>query len=395
MRIAIVTAPDIPVPPYDGYGGIERGADQLATALVACGHDVTLLASGDSQPTDPSVTLLPIRESSLRNEVTLDTEVAQVARQTAAETTARLLFSLAQDQVVDAVNLRWENPFLARKLAQLAGQYAIQGIVSFSCSLPPFRTEPNRSGPTASQLILPDSNLLYTAHTESHRSQLGGDIHGKEIHVVPYGIDMSDVPIGTLSLMGAKSEPNLPMLQELRSRGQDYLTIVGTITRSKGQLTATQIARQSGMPLVIAGGKSRLRRHMAYFDECVAPQIDGKEVLHFGEANEQEKYELMRYATALLFCSGIENPNFSEPFGRVIAESLASGTPVLGYRKGSFYDLVDEGKTGLGFDTVEEAVEHVSKIRSINRQDCARAAREKMSVERFAQALLELMHANR
>lgn len=391
MRFAIVAPPELPVPPYNGYGGIERGVGQLTLFLAESGHNVTLLAPGDSQIAHPNVSVLPITEKSLRAEP-LDSGTHARLRQEAVQTAQSHLTRLAHTETIDAINLRWEEPQLARFLAKDLGGLSVRRIVSFSCSLPPVPRPGRESEVATSSIIVPGSGVLYTAHTESHRRFLLGDKHTEPIHVVPYGVDMSNVAIGHEPLISSPEVPTLPLLRQLRERGQDYMTIVGTITRSKGQKSAIEIAKQSELPLVIVGGRNKLEKHWPYFDE-VMQQVDQERILYFGEANETEKYELMRFATGLVFCSGMENPDFSEPFGRVLAESLASGTPIVGYRMGSFCDLVEEGKTGIGFDNIQEAAKAIGLIRSLDRDYCAQRARETMGIERFANAFVVLASA--
>jgi glycosyltransferase involved in cell wall biosynthesis len=377
-RIAVIAPPGLAVPPLDGYGGIERGVFELCNELDMRGHEVHMLASGDSRPGRSGVTLHPITDRALCADGIPETNVFTAGCEAAAERAVDILGDLA----LDAINLRWEWPVLAREL----GRMSTTSVVSFSNSLPPV---PRREGgPSARDLIFPGN--LYTAHTQSHRASLGQQ--GVDIRVVPYGINFSDVPIGLRPLTAAAEEPTLPILRQLKEEGRDYIVQVGTLTHSKSPHAAIKIARQVGMPLILAGMPSRLPRRVGneYFEELVAPEIDGEHIIHFGAANETEKYELMRFAFASLHCAGMDNPNFSEPFGRVIAEALASGTPVVGFnQRGSFAELNQESRTGFGFATIEAAAECLRRVPLLSRQYCAEHARSTMSVERFAQALLQ------
>ncbi len=383
MRVAVIAPPEYPVPPLDGYGGIERGAFELARGIAEQGHQATLLASGDSVFDVPGVGLLPIvyQSCGIQN---LSGKAHARALEEAQDSSIKLIASLVQQGSVDVVNLRWEEPRLAREL----GRLPVPLIVSFSCT-------PNRKIETLIDEYQP--HVVYTAHSRAHKRALGD--HGF-IKVVPYGVSMEDIKPSHEPLAASADTPSIPLLQRLQAAGRNYVLHLATITRGKGQVTSIEMAKKANVPLILAGAPNHASpESLRYFQERVYPHIDDESVYYFGLADEREKYELMRHALATLFCSGVE-ANYAEAFGRALAESAAVGTPIVGYRAGSFPELIEEGVTGLGFDTVSEAVTQLKRVNNkIERFRCAERARLTMSSERFIRDMTKLClnlvyHAN-
>lgn len=162
---------------------------------------------------------------------------------------------------------------------------------------------------------------------------------------------------------------------------RDYLLYFGRIHHDKGTYEAIQIAKQSKRKLIIAG----IIQDQAYFDEKVAPWINNEDVLYLGSAGPQQRNELLRNASALL------HPiNFNEPFGLSVAESMFCGTPVIAFRKGAMGELIIDGKTGFLVDTINDAVERLPNIRSINRLDCREWAELNFSREKMVGDYIEV-----
>lgn len=371
MHVAIVSTPNTPVPP-ESYGGIERGVFELSTHLVNTGHDVTVLASGDSVVEQNGINLIPIAESALFQNPPLPLDEYEEAVLQAEQTVIDVLPRID----ADVLNLRWERARIAKSLSNLA----VPSVVSFSCT-------PNDQIHRILDDMIP--GVPYTAHTHAHKAALGGQ---PEIQVVPYGIDMSRATPSERPLTQTDDVPAIDLLRQLKAEGRNYLVHVAGIKPEKGQRTSIEIARRAGVPLIIAGQTTKNKPDSAaYFEEVIAPLVDDETVFFYGPANDDEKYELKRYAVATLFCTGIERPEFFEAFGRVLAESTAVGTPVIGYRgSGSFTELIPDYKMGLGFDNIDEAVENVAKVANIDRVECARLARETLSFDRFLQGMTQL-----
>jgi glycosyltransferase involved in cell wall biosynthesis len=163
----------------------------------------------------------------------------------------------------------------------------------------------------------------------------------------------------------------------------DYLLYFGRIHQDKGTGEAIQIARGAKKKLLIAG----LIQDQAYYDSQVKPFLSDQ-IVYAGEAGPQKRNELMRNALALL------HPiNFDEPFGLSVAEAMLCGTPVIAFNRGSMPELILHEKTGFLTKNIGEAVNAVSGINKIVRQDCRTWSMEKFSQERMVQEYLALYYS--
>jgi len=141
----------------------------------------------------------------------------------------------------------------------------------------------------------------------------------------------------------------------------EYLLALGRIHRDKGIYEAIQVARKSGMPLKIAG----VIQDDDYYNQWVAPYIDGVHVTYLGIVNDEKKKELLKGAYALLHMI-----NFDEPFGLTVIEAMATGTPVIAVKRGSMPEVIANGETGWLVRGVEEAAEKLGSIKSVSRTKC-------------------------
>jgi glycosyltransferase involved in cell wall biosynthesis len=145
------------------------------------------------------------------------------------------------------------------------------------------------------------------------------------------------------------------------SPSEGYLIYFGRIHHDKGTGEAIEIAKRCGMRLVIAG----IIQDQNYYEIHVKPELRNGLVEYVGSAGPEKRDELLGNATALL------HPiNFNEPFGLSVVESMACGTPVIAFKKGSMAEILTDGKTGWLVDSIEEAVESVKKIHRIDRAAC-------------------------
>jgi glycosyltransferase involved in cell wall biosynthesis len=145
---------------------------------------------------------------------------------------------------------------------------------------------------------------------------------------------------------------------ELRDRPDGYLLFFGRIHPDKGAADAIEVARRTGLPLVIAG----IIQDQAYYDEAVAPSIDGVRVRYVGAVGPELRPDVLGGAIALLHLI-----DFEEPFGYSVVEAMACGTPVVAYRRGSMPELVEDTVTGFLVRDVEQAVEAVARVRALDR----------------------------
>jgi glycosyltransferase involved in cell wall biosynthesis len=158
-----------------------------------------------------------------------------------------------------------------------------------------------------------------------------------------------------------------------------YLAFLGRLTAEKGSEKAIRIARAAHMPLRIAAKIPRAET--AYFKKHLEPKIDGEDVRLIGEVNDATKQGFLAQAAALLF--PIDWP---EPFGLVMIEAMACGTPVIAYRSGSVPEVIEEGVTGFIVDSEEEAVDAVNKLARLDRRKVRERFEERFSAHRMARA---------
>jgi glycosyltransferase involved in cell wall biosynthesis len=162
---------------------------------------------------------------------------------------------------------------------------------------------------------------------------------------------------------------------------KDYLLFFGRIHPEKGASESIQIAKLSGRKLIISG----LIQHQEYFDNKIKPFINDDDIVYVGNSGPKERDKLMGEAYALL------HPiSFEEPFGLSVAESMLCGTPVIAFNKGSMPELILNGKTGFLVNTIDEAVEAVNNIKSIDRKYCRKFAASKFSRQKMIEGYLEV-----
>jgi glycosyltransferase involved in cell wall biosynthesis len=332
MRIAITADPDIPVPPLH-YGGIERIVDMLAKGLVARGHNVTMFAHPDSTSAG---TLVPwpgigshSRLNTLRNAACLYRHVS------AGEFDVLHSFS----------RLAYMSALLPTRLPK---------IMSYQRAISP-RT-------TSVAHMLSRGTLNFTAISQWMIEPV------KEIgrwHMIPNGVSMDTYTFRS------KVAANAP------------LVFLGRIEEIKGPHLAIEIAKRTGRQLVIAGNVPLEKK--SWVDAHVMPHVDGQQVSFIGPVDDAQKNELLGRAAAFLMPILWE-----EPFGIVMAEALACGTPVLGLRRGAVPEVVDHGVTGFVHDDIDGLVEGVSQIGRLSRAACRQAAEAKYSADAVVEAYLAL-----
>ncbi|MEJ7627557.1 MAG: glycosyltransferase [Ferruginibacter sp.] len=168
------------------------------------------------------------------------------------------------------------------------------------------------------------------------------------------------------------------------------LIFLGRLERVKGCHIAIRIAKESNHKLIIAGNISSLQEEKDYFENEIKPHVDGIHIQYVGQLNDEQKNEYLGKAKALLF--PIE---WNEPFGIVMLEAIACGTPVIGFKKGSVNEVIDEGITGFKVNTFNEMVEAVENIPLINRQQCRQKARLRFDSDVIGKKYLGIVESNR
>lgn len=325
MRIALIASPFISVPPKE-YGGTELFIADLANGLHALGVDVTVYANGEST----------------------------------VEVNKRWLFP----------NSQW--PVKDDGYAQLREmEHTTWAIKDASCSCDLIHVN-TALGLTCSRLsLLP---FLYTMHHPTDRRLSESYGRNPEVQYVCISDDQRK----------RESLPNLSMIHHgidlskyrLRVDKQQYLSFIGRIAPIKGTHLAIEIAKRAEIPLKIAGEVQPVYRD--YFEAKVRPQIDGKFVEYIGRADLATKNELLGNSLAMLFPI-----QWNEPFGLVMVEAMACGTPVLALRAGSVPEIVKDGVSGYVSRKIDDLVQHARDLR-ISPVETRRYAEEYFSKERMA-----------
>jgi glycosyltransferase involved in cell wall biosynthesis len=334
LRIAQVAPLFESVPPH-GYGGTERVVSYLTEALVEMGHEVTLFASGDSVT---NADLVPVVERSLRTD------------------------PRRPDW------LMWHT-ILLDEVFQRAPQFDVMHFhVDFfhyplarRCATPSLTTLHGR-------LDLPDLLPL-------HR-------HFKEHPLVSIS-DSQRKPMPDLSWLGTVHHGLPPALYALRERSQDYFAFVGRVSPEKRVDRAIEIAIATGTRLRIAAKVDRADE--AYFEREIRPLLGHPLIEFVGEIDQAAKNDFIGHARALLF--PIDWP---EPFGLVMIEAMACGTPVLAWRCGSVPEVLDEGVTGFVVDDVQQAIAAARETARIDRRRCRQVFEARFSARHMAARYLAL-----
>ena len=157
-----------------------------------------------------------------------------------------------------------------------------------------------------------------------------------------------------------------------RERADDYLLFLGRFTEGKGPVQAIEIARRLGMRLILAAAEE------PYYHQHVKPLIDGKQIVYFGEADFNAKVRLFGGARALLYPIQAR-----EPFGLVLAEAMACGTPVAALDRGAVREIVDDGVTGIVFENLDQMVDGLPRVFALDRTRVRQQAVARFGVERM------------
>jgi glycosyltransferase involved in cell wall biosynthesis len=163
------------------------------------------------------------------------------------------------------------------------------------------------------------------------------------------------------------------------------LIFLGRIERIKGAHTAIAVAKATGHRLILAGNVSPLSDERAYFEQEIEPLIDGKQIQYVGAVNDEQKNHYLGQAKALLF--PIE---WNEPFGMVMTEAMACGTPVIGFRRGSVNEVIDDMITGIKVNSYSEMVLAIDYLDKINRTECRAFSENRFDVSVIASNYLNL-----
>ena len=333
MRIGMI-APIWESTPPEGYGGIERVVDLLVRNLRERGHTVTLFATGDS----PGAVEGTWTEAVALRKLGYDTYSAQMAEamHLANALARRDAFDLLHSHVGPLGNIV-AAACGARMLSTLHGPFTPENLRYYQT----YATHPYVSISDAQRAGFPSLNYLGTVYN---------------------GIETASYRCG---------------------KKQGYLLFLGRISPEKGTHLAIAAARRMGLPLVIAGKVDPYDQE--YFEREVAPELDGERVRFIGEVAGRAKREVFEGAIALLHLV-----QWSEPFGLAMVEAMASGTPVVAMRYGSIPEVVTPGLTGFIVDSLDEAVQALERVSSLDPHACRQAAVSRFDVSRMVEGYLSI-----
>lgn len=339
MRIALISPLYEAVPPK-AYGGTERVVANLAEALTAKGHQVTVYANGESRV---NADLVVCRDRSLLTDTRLTEAVAD--------------HLLMLDRVrADAGRfdiLHFHTEFLHFPMFEAIAEKTVTTCHSRldHVGLMPFFRRYHRfplvSVSNAQRRPLPDANWLAT---------------------IPHGN-----PPDLFRL--------LPGNDGTASKG--YLCFLGRIAPDKGVDTAIAIARRAGLRLKIAARINSF--DMPYWEQSIKPQVDGHQIDYVGEIGDDEKTAFLNQAGALLFPI-----RWPEPFGLVMIEAMACGTPVIAYPCGSVREVIEDGVTGRIVETVDDAVAVAPDVMRLDRARIRRRFEDRFTSDRMAEDYLSV-----
>ena len=305
------------------YGPWESVVSLLTEGLVAEGLDVTLFATADSQT---AAKLVAVSERGYEEDRDLDPKVSECLH-------ISEVFERA-DQF-DLIHNHFD--FLPLTYSDLVRTPLVATIHGFSSPaiLPVYRKYNGKAN--------------YVSISNADRSP---DLD--YVATVYHGIDLTNFTC-------------VP-------QGGDYLLFFGRIHHDKGTVESIEIAKAAGKKLILAG----IVQDESYYREQVEPHIDGRDIIYVGSAGPEKRNGLLGGARALL------HPiNFDEPFGLSVVESMACGTPVVAFGRGSMPEVIADGRTGFLVSSIEEAVGVLDQIGELDRQACRSWVEERFSVDRM------------
>jgi len=331
VRIALIAPPWTPVPP-ELYGGIELVVDRLARGFDRLGHDVLLFTTGDSTCPVPKASLLPHAEGQRIGAAVPEIRHALAAYEAVQE------YDIVHDHTV-------VGPFLAERYPKLNVATTIHGDLEGELA----------------DLYARIADRVATIAI-SH-SQWRPAPHIPMARVIHHGLDAVDFPFG--------------------DRDGGYCLFLGRMSPDKGAHRAIQAAQKAGIPLKMAA-KMREPAELEYFENEVQPLLS-PDFEYLGEVPHHQKLELLAGARALLFPI-----RWNEPFGMVMIEAMACGTPVIAFREGAAPEVVRDGETGFLVDDEADMARAIARVDELDRRVCRAAVEGYFSTDRMVAEHIEL-----
>jgi len=324
VKIAHIAPVATTVPPPKS-GSVETMTSLLTEGLVARGHDVTLFATADSTTKATLAAIYP--HGYWHDENMWPWELYEM-----------LNLAAAVERAADFDIIHYEAAYYPMALAftRLSRTPVVQTL---------------HHSPTAAEIQLwrryPDAPFVAISQ-EQRRLLTGLNV----VDTVLHGLDMDDFVF--------------------REKPEDYLLFLGRFTEGKGVLQAIEIAKRLGLRLILAAAEGE------YYREKVAPHVDGRHIVYFGEADFEAKVKLYGGARALVYPI-----QAGEPFGLVMAEAMACGTPVAALDRGAVREVVDEGVTGMIFENLEHMANDLPRVFDLDRRRVRERAVARFGVQRM------------
>ncbi len=366
-----------PIKPGVGYGPIETIIYNIDKGVHSLGHRSIVACSGDSKVTG-------------EHYVTVDQSIGDYWSENTPERrrTRRIHLSKALERAkmgdIDVIHVHD---------AQMA-EYIYDGMLSMPVPIIMTLHLSAQGSPMMGNYQrwcnpLADPPVYFVPISEYQKQQYYGLVN--TVETVYHGIEVEEYPA-----------------KEKQAEGS-YLFSIGRVTRDKGQHKAIELAKKTGSKLVIAGcvqDKPADREFFAglknsidlfvevgkypvgndYYDRVIKPLLDcDKQIIYIGEISSEHKKQWYRHARATLFPI-----QWGEPFGLVLIESMACGTPVIAFNKGSVPEIVVDGKTGFVVDSMDAMIEAVGRIDSIAPHECRGHVRDRFSITGMACKYSEL-----
>ncbi|MDR1989551.1 MAG: glycosyltransferase family 4 protein [Acidobacteriaceae bacterium] len=324
LNIAHVAPVATPVPPPKS-GSVQLMTSLLTEGLVARGHNVTLFATGDS--TTKATLHATFPHGYWQDETMWPWELYEMLNMSAAVERAR-----------DFDIIHYE-----------AAYYPMSLAFTRLSPTPVVQTLHHSPSPAEVKLWANYPEAPFIAISKEQARLLAGL---NVSSIVLHGIDTDRF--------------------DFRATPDDYLLFLGRFTAGKGVVQAIQVAKRLGMRLLLAAAPE------AYYYEQVAPLVDGEQIVYVGEADFDQKVKLYGGARALLY-----PVQAGEPFGLVLAEAMACGTPVAALNRGAVGEVVDDGITGYAFESLDEMAERIDEVFALDRARVHRHAVARFGIDRM------------
>ena len=366
MKILQIASLGLPVSPDLKYGGTERVIGYLDEVYTDMGHDSFVVATGDSKVRGTLIETIPQSLWNLNETSSLTREIVR------NQSTTNLHYNKCIEVLLngEGIDIVHDHPgsgvITAPEFEKVMDQIDIPILMTLHGA---FSEKHVGLYKKWVEVLGKAQGIYFNAISQSQRKEFEG------IGININGVVYHGIPIDRFGLETDKS---------------DYLFTIGRISPEKGQHLAIEIAKRTGRRLIIAGEVHSVDG--AYWKEMIEPHIDGDQINFVGSKTDEEKIPLYQKAAAFIFPL-----QWREPFGLIMIESMACGTPVVAYDRGSVTEVVRDGETGFVIketgdkeEDLEAMVRAVNSLDSINPTDCRNHVEEHFSIQIEAENYLSL-----